>query len=399
LIKILHVIPSVSPTEGGPSVAVKAIAAELNCRGCSVDVATTNDGGRGSYLDVPLGREVVEAGVRYFFFRKQVHLYKVSLPLARWLATNIPQYDVIHVHALFSFASVAAGRAAAASRVPYVVRPLGVLNKWGVENRRAALKRISLKLVELPMLRRAAALHFTSEAERQEAISICADISAVRSAVIPLPIPQVESGSAADFVAKFRQAKNRRIVLFLSRIDPKKGIELLLESFADVHRTYADSLLVIAGVGDALYTATLERIASELGIADHVVWTGHITGPIKAAAFAAASCFVLPSHSENFGIAAAEALAAGTPTIVSPGVAISAEINAYDAGIVTGRGRTEVAGAIVRLLDDCTLAERVKQGGRRLVRERYSPEAVGAALLQLYADVVASRQRASTVST
>jgi len=123
-----------------------------------------------------------------------------------------------------------------------------------------------------------------------------------------------------------------------------------------------------------------------------VIWTGHLSGEMKAAALAAADVFVLPSASENFGIAAAESLAAGVPTIVSEEVALSSDIRRYDAGVVVKRDVQQLAGAISDLLSNRERAAGLAANGRRLAEERYSPEAVGRALHELYQKLITRRE-------
>src|SRR5881394_2386304 len=166
--RVLHVIPSLSLKHGGPSVALPAIADALMRKGAEVTIATTDDDGPGKHLSVPLGIPVMLAsGARCFYFRKTTEFYKVSRSMLRWLRGHVHEFDVLHIHALFSFCSIAAARIASRQHVPYVVRPLGVLNRWGMENRRPALKQLSLRFLDLPALRRAASIHFTSGRERE----------------------------------------------------------------------------------------------------------------------------------------------------------------------------------------------------------------------------------------
>jgi len=149
-VRLLHVIPSVSERHGGPSQAIKAFAKASKATGIEVTVATTDDDGDHARLDVSLGNAIEQDGVPHFFFRRDLLPYKVSFGLQRWLNEHIKEFDVVHIHALFSFSSTMAARIARQNKVPYVVRPLGVLNQWGIRNRRRIPKLVSLWLVELP---------------------------------------------------------------------------------------------------------------------------------------------------------------------------------------------------------------------------------------------------------
>jgi glycosyltransferase involved in cell wall biosynthesis len=389
-IHALHVIPSLSLKHGGPTYAVRAIARALATVDVDVTIATTDDDGDDARLTVPMGEPIEEETAAVYYFRRNILPYKVSFGLSKWLNSNVRQFDIVHVHALFSFSSRAAAAAARRHRVPYLVRPLGVLNRWGLENRRAFLKRLSLPLVELPILRHATAIHYTSEAEKSEAASISSEIGGLKSAVIPLPV-ESEPGNAEDFRKRFPEVAGRRVILFLSRIDEKKGIELLLEALASVRRQIFDAVLVVAGGGIPSYVQKLSQRAKELSISDAVIWTGHLRGPDKAGAFAAAGVFVLPSYSENFGIAAAEALSAGVPTVVTDQVAISEDIRRSDAGIVVKHDAPKLATAICRIFNEPELELRFATNARRLAAECYGVSAVGRQLRDLYDAVLKSK--------
>src|SRR2546423_1293778 len=203
-LRVLHVIPSVSPRHGGPSVALPLFAKAAAARGATITIATTDDDGPGRRLDVPLNQFVAgRGGANYIYFQKTTESYKVSLGLGRWLRSHVADYDVVHLHALFSYSSYAAARAARRAGVPYIVRPLGVLNRWGLENRRRLLKQWSLRLIELPILRGAAAIHYTAEAEREDAADAHPNISSIRAAVIPIPVEPVPLPDSSEAEKRF----------------------------------------------------------------------------------------------------------------------------------------------------------------------------------------------------
>jgi glycosyltransferase involved in cell wall biosynthesis len=383
--RILHVIPSLSVKEGGPSLALPVMALALSKQGIEVTVATTDDDGRGKRKAVALGHCIDDQRIHYIYFRKNTDFYKISFQLCRWLVKHVAEFHVVHIHALFSCSSIAAALIARREGVPYVIRPLGVLNKWGMTNRRRTLKKLSLRWIELPILRSAAAIHYTSPAEQLEASLVHPTIASLPSAVIPLAIEARNSSpGSAGFFAKFPGAFGRPVVLFLSRLDRKKGLELLLEAFARVRSKVEGALLVIAGEGTPGYTASLRARADALNLNRDIIWAGFLSGDEKAAAFAAASTFVLPSFSENFGIAALEALAAGVPVVLSDQVALSDEIRDADAGLVTPCEAGPLAEKITMLLLDAELRQRFSTNSRRLVQERFSIEVIGGALKDLY---------------
>jgi glycosyltransferase involved in cell wall biosynthesis len=382
LIKALHVIPSLSTKHGGPSAAMPTLARALTQAGVAVTIASTDDDGSGCRAQVPLETEVQNSNdVRTIYFRKNTDFYKVSLGLTRWLWDHVANFDVVHIHALFSYASTAAAFIAQRKRVPYIVRPLGVLNRWGMQNRRPFVKAVSFQLFESRILRNAAAIHYTSAGEQREA-SIGRTVTN-KEHIIPLPIETPPIVGPNVFLDRFPAAKNKRIVLFLSRIDPKKGIELLLDAFGKIRPSFPDSVLVIAGDGDAGYVSRLKKHAGESSPLS-IIWTGHLAGDEKWSAFAAAKIFVLPSFSENFGIAAAESLACGVPTIVTTGVGLADKIKSADAGLVVEPNAAAIANALEQLLSDDSRQREFAERGRDLVTQEFSLGSVGQKLRQLY---------------
>jgi glycosyltransferase involved in cell wall biosynthesis len=214
--------------------------------------------------------------------------------------------------------------------VPYIVRPLGSLSSYGLRMRRRRLKALSLDLVESRILRNAAAVHFTSKSECEEAQSLGLSF---RGIVIPLGVEQEPTGSPVRLRAAYPVLTGRRVVLFLSRLDPKKNIEALIDAMVLSNTLKQSTVLVIAGNGAPAYVDSLKARAAAAGVADHIVWLGHVEGAQKSAALAIADVFVLPSFSENFGIAAVEAMLAGLPCVLGQGVAIATEIARAGAGL------------------------------------------------------------------
>jgi glycosyltransferase involved in cell wall biosynthesis len=376
------VIPSVGPLRGGPSTMIRDLAGSLARAGIEIHVATTDDNGPET-LPVQYRVPVVREGVTYWFFPRQSRFYTFSWPLGVWLARHVSDFDLLHIHALFSFSTLLAAYWARRRGVPYIVRPLGTLNTWGMKNRRPWLKKLSFRVLERRVLKHAARVHFTSGQERLEAETLHVEAEA---AVIPNPLPpgSLFPSVAGRFRACYPQLKSRRIILFLSRLDEKKGVELLLCAFASVRQQVPDALLVIAGEGEKILVRKLKVRARKLEIDSAVLWAGFLAGDDKRAALADADVFVLPSYSENFGIAVAEAMAAGVPVVVSDQVGIHHDITEAAAGVVVKCDAAPLALALIRLLNDASLRRAMGRNGRRLAQKRYSLEAVTDKVLCLY---------------
>ena len=384
-LRILHVVPSVDPADGGPSVAVPLLGKAIASRGHEVVILTTQRAWSAEQGSRRQSAVATTGNIEYVYVRRSTNFYKVSWELVRWLKANIRNFDVVHIHALFSFASTAAAFVAAKNKVPYIVRPLGVLNQWGLRNRRSILKRASLALVEKRILTNAAAVHYTAAAERVEAAKIGEWVARLPSFIVPLLVAaangQEQSAKGEEeFLQKYPRTRGKRIVLFLSRIDRKKGIELLLEAFASVQKEIENLVLLIAGSGDPAYESSLRSRAELLGINELVVWTGFVSGEDKAAVLDAAEIFVLPSYSENFGIAAAEAFAAGKACILSDQVGLADDARRANAAVVIRCDAKELAEAIKKLLTDPAARLAIGNAAQQFARNNLSLAAIGTQL-------------------
>ncbi|MES1265450.1 MAG: glycosyltransferase, partial [Variovorax sp.] len=202
-----------------------------------VETATTDHDGPGRRNGQPSGKPLHENGVVRRYFAKRTEFYKASPQFARWIDAHAREYDLLHLHALFSFTTTMAARCARRRGVPYVVRPLGTLEAWSLAQRRPWSKTLSLRLIEAPLLRSAAAVHFTSDSEARQAQALGIP---VRGVVIPLGVDVPEVPPRRQPSAEFR-------VLFLSRLDPKKNIEGLLEAVALLHERHPQLRLAVAG--------------------------------------------------------------------------------------------------------------------------------------------------------
>jgi glycosyltransferase involved in cell wall biosynthesis len=376
--KVLHVIPSVSPLEGGPSRAIVDIERALTVRGIEVTTVTTSEPGAQMESGVP----IKVAGVTRWYFPRNSSFYKISFSLASWLKRNIQAFDVVHAHALFSFVPIVAAFFARSAGVPYVLRPLGVLNHYGMTQRHPSLKWISLALIERPLIENAAAVHFTSLAEEVEAEKLHLRC---RGVVIPLGVDRCAavwpSGEAPN------NNPDQPRLLFLSRIDPKKNLEGLLLAFARLRARSPTLILDIVGTGEENYVNALKSLAAELAISERIRWHGYLGGEAKDRVMAGASAFVLPSLSENFGIAVVEALAAGLPCIVSHEVAVSGKIKAAGAGVVVGTDPDSIALGVDQFLGNRERHAALRSAALHLAATEFSLSAMGERLEALYNNI------------
>jgi glycosyltransferase involved in cell wall biosynthesis len=380
----------VAPRYGGPSQAVVEMTRALARTGVDVLVATTDADGPGGRLRVPLGALTSYRDVPTVFFRRQwSESFMLSLPLARWLSAHVAEFDAVHLHAVFTHACLAAAAACRRWQIPYVIRPLGTLDRWS-RQQKPLRKWIVWQVAARSMVRHAAAVHYTTADERGD---VEASLRLDRGVVIPLGVDErLADGPdrATDFRRNHLSLGTHPYILILCRIHPVKALESFLDAFANVTGSaeFADWRLVIAGGGDADYTASLVQRARELGTGSRVLFTGWIDGTAKQGALLGSSLLALASRHENFGVSIAEALVCGVPVLVSDRVKLAAEIEAAGAGWVAPLD----PGALEYALRDALRSEpeRAMRGaaGRQLALERYSWRRVATDLSGVYESIV-----------
>ena len=377
--RILHVIPTVAPCYGGPSEAVRHMTSALARRGIEVHIATTTGSGEVE-LDVPVGIPVQEGDVIYHYFRRQApKAWDFSWPLRQWLFAHIADYDLAHIHAVFSFPTLAACWAGRRSHVPYVLRPLGTLDSWPL-GRGWWKKWPYLYALERANLRQASAIHATSEMERRELARLR---FVPRARVIPLGVPRPLTLEPRD-----RRTDGGFALLFIGRLHPIKGLPLLLEALGGLDSILESIRLVIAGSGDSAFTEELRRLCARLGLESQVEFCGFVSGDRKRRLLEEANAFILPSYHENFGLSAAEAMGFGLPVIVSDQVGLAHDIEKEAAGIVTRCDVVSIRNAIVRLARNPTECQEMGRRGRAFVQEQLTWERVATRLIDLYEDII-----------
>ncbi|BAU11707.1 group 1 glycosyl transferase [Leptolyngbya sp. NIES-3755] len=382
--KILQIVPSISLVYGGPSQMVLGLSSALAEAGIEVTIATTNSNGDVGQapLDVPLGVPIAQNGYEILYFRcSPFRRYKFSIDLLHWLANNAQNYDLAHIHALFSPVSSCSAAVARSRQLPYILRPLGTLDPADLQKKRQ-LKRLYAAVLERPNLMGSAAVHFTSD---QEAKISERFNTATRDLVIPLGV-SLPPSDPSSIREKFGIPSDKPILLFMSRIEPKKGLDLLLPA---LEKLTQDFHFVLAGANpqDPIYeTAIRDRIQSS-PLKDKTSIVGFITGPEKTALLEAADLFVLPSYYENFGIAVAEAMSVGTPVIISDQVHIWQDIERSQSGWICSCNVESLTQTLNEALHD--RAEQLRRGKNAQIhaKQNYSWNAIAQQMITAYEEI------------
>jgi glycosyltransferase involved in cell wall biosynthesis len=390
--RVLHVIPAVARRYGGPSLAVIRMCKSLQTAGVTPTIVATDADGRGS-LPVTHGELIDYEGVPTRFFARQwSESFKYSRPLAVWLKRHVSEFDVVHIHAVFSHSSLAAAAAAQHSGVPCIVRPLGSLSPWALRRRRL-LKQLLWRGGVRRMLAAAAAVHCTSASEQQHV----ARITGRPGVVIPLGVDAPATSVADPAAGGFDRptADCDPYILTLGRLHPVKGLDLLIPAFLELAgKGYERWRLVLAGDGEPRYVAGLAERFGAHPAWHRVEFAGWVDGERKSQLLRHAALLAMPSHQENFGLAAFEALAHSVPVLVSSCIDVADEIRDADAGWVAELNPVSLRNSLSEALSSS--GERAERGanGRRLVVGRYTWPAVAERLSDLYELVTSTRTTA-----
>jgi glycosyltransferase involved in cell wall biosynthesis len=343
-LKILQVLPTLDPHAGGVSAAVLGLSRGLAQRGHKVDIVVLDNASAPWLANVDLTVHALGVGLGR---------YRYSRNLLPWLGLHGGNYDCVITNGMWQYPSLAVWRRFAGSSTPYYVFPHGMLDPWF--KRTYPLKHLKKWFywpwAEYRILRDATAVIFTSEQERIEAresfwLYYCREKISSLGVEAPPPIP----GSLKEiFATRFPQLRDRRTLLFLGRLHPKKGCDIAIEALAAA--SAQNFCLLVAGPDQIGWQKHLQALATKAGVSSRVVFAGMLEGDIKRSALINADALLLPSHQENFGMAVVEALADGLPVLISNRINIWREIEADHAGYVANDDIAGTKSLIERWVD------------------------------------------------
>ncbi|MEM1445769.1 MAG: glycosyltransferase [Planctomycetota bacterium] len=374
--RITHVITGMDPAGGGPPVALEGLAAAQHRLGAEVRIAATF---RQGDHDARVER-LRDQGIDMRMIGPTSGPLQLAKGMKAKVDDAIADADIVHIHNLWEQVQHVAASTARRRRVPYVVRPCGMLDPWSLAQSKVR-KRLMLALRTRRMLNGAAALHYTADAEAELAAPLGLKPPALVVANGVDFSPFTQTPRDPDFYDKrFPSFAGRPRIVFLSRLHPKKGADILLDAFARLleQRTASGQprpALVMVGPDENATQSDLEAQARKLGIADDVVFAGLLVGEDKVHVLREADVFALPSHQENFGIAVVEALAAGTPVVISDQVNIHEPItraNLGEALPLDDRRVEAFAEELDRWLEDEAERTRVADAAPGWVAQQYS---------------------------
>jgi glycosyltransferase involved in cell wall biosynthesis len=392
IMRVLFVIPSVAPVRGGPSQAVLETVKALQIQGMDVEIVTTNDNGQ-DLLDVPLQQRTIYQDVPVWFFPRYspdfapVREFAFSSEFTKWLWHSISKYDLIHVHAIFSYTSTVAMSIARLKKIPFIISPFGMLCTWSLQQSYRE-KQIYLNLIERSNLNHATAIHFTAPSEQQEA-----EVLQLKAPSFILPhgldAQEILPNARQLLREKLNLPTHQKIILFFSRLHHKKGLKFLIPALAQF--LDRDFSFVIAGSGESEFVREIESLLDSHHLKERSHLVGFVSGVEKEILLQGADLFALTSYSENFGIAVLEALRAGTPALVTPGIALASVVEANQVGYVSGELSVEAISLQLKESFDQSesepLVRDMSDRACKLIAESYTWKSIAKQLVETYSEI------------
>jgi glycosyltransferase involved in cell wall biosynthesis len=356
--KVCHVISGIDTDNGGPPVALAGLTAAQARAGIQVTVLSSY---RFPEKSAAAAKAMETSGVTVRLIgpaHEPMSRHPALAPAAREMCES---NNVLHIHSMWESIQHHACSAARSTRTPYVMTPHGMLDSWSFK------KRIYYALRMRSHVQHAAVIHVATEIERDHVQSL-----GLRPRIIVEPhglnLSEFrELPPKGTFRNRYPILGDRPYVVFLGRLDQRKGLELLVPAFA---RLKTDAMLVLVGP-DFGMKAPSQAIAKDLGISDRILFTGMLLGPARVAALADATVFALPSYHENFGIAVAESLAAATPVVISDHVYLHPLITSARVGAVVPLNVDALAQELDRWLSDSHLRTETAPRARNLALEKF----------------------------
>lgn len=326
--RLLHVISSLDPRLGGTVEVVRAFSAEQARQEHAVTVLT---------LDAPGQAYFAKMSVPVIALGPSRTGFSYNAKLAAWLRKHRAEYDAVILHGIFEYAVLGAWRGLRGGATPWFVYPHGMLDQYFERFRLKHLKKVIYWRLWLSRIfREADGVLYTAEEEQRQG-ELAFTPYAAHGMLTPLGTAAPDAGepdARGIFFEKFPQLTGCRVVLFMGRNHAKKGLDLAIGALAELAPDFPDVRLVVASPPSPLEDARLQALCAKLGVPERVLWAGFLAGTLRSGALAAAGLFVLPSHGDNFALAAVESMARGLPVAITNKVNIWREVERYGAGLV-----------------------------------------------------------------
>lgn len=373
-LNILHIIPAYKPAQhyGGPTISVSRLAEAQAHHNARISVYTTTANGS-EELDMPTAQPIDVAGVQVWYFQRWTGDHSHFSPaLLMHLWKTISQVDLVHLHSWWNWVAFGTALICRWRKARLVVSPRGMLSPFTLKN---GIRKLFQKTAGRWLLR-GAVFHATSAQEARELQEWHPEN---RCIVLPncieLPASKIQPGIIEH--SEFQ-------LLFLSRIDPKKGLDILIHALSALEGNWR---LSIAGIGPESYSSFLKKQIEAVGLQDHVAWLGWVDGPEKWRLLADSDLMVLPSHNENFANVALEALALGTPVLLSDQVGLSDYVEKRNLGWVCPPEAESLRITLQQAMAEKLIRIKIRQEAPAIIRRDFDVQNLAKTYLDLYTNL------------
>lgn len=399
--KILHIAAYYirATKSGGPALVIDQLARALEHEGHQNHVVTST-GNLDAEINLPFTSgevDVDERGISTTYLRRNSTILPPTFyntpNLENWLEKHIREYDIVIVHGMWTYFSWRGARICQKHKVPYLVFIHGSLDPWALKHHGS--KKIPYWwLIEKPNLEKASGIIVLSEDEAQQVRSMKIDrsIFQARNGLL-FPITKMED-SSGEISRNLPEISKHPFVCFISRLHPKKGLEILVKAWRSIIFQYPEWRLVIAGPDEGGYLSRLQELVKANGLEETVCFPGLVQGDFKTALLQEASIFTLPSYSEGVPGSVVEALAYGKPVVITPGCHMP-EVAKNNAGLIVEPEATSLARALGELISNEQLREQMGRNAEILAREQFDELKVAEGLVDFCQEILAKKKKAS----
>ena len=380
--KVLAIAPYISSVYGGPGKVALELVNTLAKFDLDIDLVTTNANYAGVETNCWSGRDNYR--IRYFNCWHEDD-FIISTGMIVWLFKNISNYDLVHTNTLFSPLISCVHWICQLFNIPYVVTPHGMLEPWALSYK-TSKKKVYFNLIEKRALKKASAIHtlVASEAANIKSLGVDSQIK-----IIPNGIHLQDFNCWGDrdiFYEKYPYTKDKRLILFLGRIDPKKGLDLLALAFGKVRQKFPNTHLIVAGPDNINYLPEVKSFFRQENCLEAVTFTGMLTGELKKSALAAADLYVAPSYSEGFSMSVLEGMASGLPCVITTGCNFP-EADRANAACVVDINSDAIASALIDCLENPQQAQLMGDRARQYILQNYTWDIVAQKLIRVYQEL------------
>ncbi|HCJ66293.1 MAG TPA: glycosyltransferase [Elusimicrobia bacterium] len=379
--KILHIVENLSPEAGGTTKVVRELTETLAKRGIEISIFTTAGKNNERIQQIK--------GVDLKLFRSDF--------LARWwpghssgLAKSVmeeaPKFDLIHIHEIWHHPHFTAYTAAKRAKKPYIITVHGALEPWCL-NYKAFKKKIFAALFERRILKEASVIHVLTEEETRNIQSFGVNnfIAVIPNGLDPKEFQNLPGREELEHL--YPTIKGKQVILFLGRIHPKKGLDILARAFGKIAKEQKNICLLVAGPNNNGYQTRVENILKEEGVLDKVIFAGMLTGQDKLAALSGSDFFVLPSYSEGFSMGILEAMICGLPVIITNQCNFP-DVSTAKTGEVIEPNENQLVKTLNIFLNNQQLRKKRGENARNLIMEKFTWDKITNQMIELYEDVL-----------